>query len=152
MKNIFSNSKTFFVILFFSFFMLTILNSCDKTKKFDGTTWVGDYTGTVYGGEYGDIKVDIKGKITLSFTGNEVDIKAKVKETYVYQYQTYTDEETYKATGRYKYEKKKMTITLSDDDDWFESEYDDGKWTGTVEKKEMTLSGVIGERVTFTKE
>jgi hypothetical protein len=141
MRKYFANSKTVVSILFLGFFTLTILNSCDKTKKFDGSTWTGDYSSTLDGDK-------VSSTITLSFNGDQVTISGKIK------YSGYGgDTEPVKATGNYTYEKKKMSInvTWKSDSEWMEY-YDEGRWTGSVDKTTMTLNNVIGETVKFTKQ
>ena len=67
-------------------------------------------------------------------------------------YQSSTDNETFRGITTYTYEKNVIILEIK----WQESqidEFDDGKWSGTVDEKTntMTLENVFGENVTFKK-
>jgi len=98
-----------------------VFNSCNKDEHFDGQEWVGEQF------KNGDEKIDI----TLSFTGNQVSAKFKIKNPY------YGDE-SFTAKGTYTYDKKKVTMKVVNDDYGV-----DDKWSGKVDKKTMTLNVVL---------
>ena len=55
------------VILLCGLFAVATISSCDKAKKLNGTTWTGDYEDE-----------DWTGDIELSFSGDAVDVTAKI--------------------------------------------------------------------------
>ena len=133
-------------IFFFSLFVMTSLQSCDKAKALDGTTWNGECDFV----DPDDDDITYKGTVTISFVGDNADIVAKLKGKDAYDGYTWTFTE--KGTASYTYEKKTITLRVKWKDD--DMDYlDDGKWTGTVDTKAgtMKLKNVFGEAVTFKK-
>jgi len=140
MKNI-----KFRTILALVLFTLLSLQSCDKAKQLEGTTWEGDCDFTV---DRWDEKYD--GTITISFAADDADVVAKFKVKDTYYGDTYT--ENHKATATYTCEKDVVTLRIK----WktgesFIDDIDDGKWSGTFDKTTMTLKNVFGETVRFKK-
>ncbi|MDR0605267.1 MAG: hypothetical protein LBG80_13270 [Bacteroidales bacterium] len=136
MRNTYLKLKVTAIIMFIGFFTVTVLNSCDKTKQFDDTTWVGKYDGD-----------EGEGEIILSFSGDQVKAALKIEEggglpPHRYESNLVT----------YTYEKKKMRFTPKWKDDDLDDEYDDDAWSGTVDKTSMKLNNVLGESVTFKKQ
>ena len=140
-----------FTIFIFSLFVMITLQSCDKAKALDGTTWDGN--GSFSYTEYGcSSKGD--GTISISLTAGSADVSAKFK---VKDCDSDTWNETYKGSGTYTYDKGNITLNIK----WKENEdaypeiddIDNGKWTGTVDTKAgtMNLKNVFGESVTFKK-
>ena len=144
--------KVFAVVFICSLFALSTLNSCDKTKKFDGTTWEGDGEKIInaYGSKY-----TYKGPITISFSsGGNADIKASLKDS------KDGDKVNCKGSATYTYDGKNMSIRVKwksltaeqfDEEDLLKK-FDEETWNGTVDKTTMTLKNVFEENVTFSKQ
>jgi hypothetical protein len=156
-KRMYSQSKIIVVLLFVGLVAMGVLSSCDKTKKFDGTVWKGNY-------DVHDTYTIEEYEITIFFIGSEVEIKTKVKgieerlNIHYFEYST--------VKGRYAYNKKKMTIYI-DDGDYYYSDGENtltfnvpipdsfffysGVWTGTVAEKTMEMK-IAEETITFEKQ
>jgi hypothetical protein len=139
MKKMYSKSKTIVVLLFVGLIGMGALSSCDKTKKFDGTVWKGDYNRHC---SYCTSPV-VEYEITIFFIGSEVEIKAKCIEQECDPLLTNSI-----AKGRYAYNKKNMTIYL---DSHVYLYLPDDVLTGTVKGKTMELD-IAGEKITFKKQ
>lgn len=119
------------------------LNSCNKEGKFDGTTWIGELDETK---TYGNLlSYTYEHDLTLDFTGTNVSVKLK---TDAHMQGTPSLSYNKSATGTFACDKKdEITITI------------DGKtWTGTYDKKTMSLNvtmdwnlDTIEEKIVFTK-
>lgn len=113
------------------------ITSCNKDEYFDSTTWVGEFETVI---DDGDAEFDV----TLTFIGNQVNAKMKMKYDWV--------NETITAKGTYSYDKKTVTMNVENDD----NDIDD-TWIGKVDKDRMTLNisldkWGIDEQVIFTKQ
>ena len=137
--------KIFFVIFLCSIFVLTTFNSCDKSKKMDGTNWEGDcdFVDSYDGEKY-------SGTISISFAGDEADIVAKFKIKDIYYGDSWN--EIYKGTATYTLDKKDINIKIKWKEDYDIDYLDDGRWRGTIDKTTMTLKNVFGETVKFKKQ
>ena len=150
MKKIFSKSKTAFaIILGVGLLAVAALHSCDKAKQFEGTTWncnSFDFPITYNYGEEDTISVNIQTTITISFRKKDADIVARLLVANPWTqipFNRYA-----KGTATYLYDKGKMSLEVL----WnTENMIDDGIWTGTADKKTMTLNNVFGKSIKFTK-
>jgi hypothetical protein len=89
-RRMYSQSKTIVVLLFAGLIGMGVLSSCDKTKKFDGTVWVGELTDG--------------GKITIFFTRNEAEFKIDNGPLYM---------KGAIITGEYSCKGRKITISIN---------------------------------------
>lgn len=104
-----------------------VFNSCNKEEFFDGQTWESEsFTDHGYN--------NYKWKITLFFTGKQVNASLKWKDL------DFGDLGTFKAKGTYIYDKQKVRINVENDDYAI-----DDTWSGNVKKNTMTLNVVIDE-------
>ncbi|MDR1181781.1 MAG: hypothetical protein LBL13_07365 [Bacteroidales bacterium] len=139
-KRMYSKSKTIVALLFVGLIGMGVLSSCDKTKKFDGTIWKGDYSLHC---SYCTSPIE-KYEITIFFIGSDVEIKVKH-----IQGSESINIITSIAKGRYAYNKKNITISIDSYDYW--SVLVSDIWTGTVKGKTMELD-IYGETITFKKQ
>lgn len=123
------------------------ITSCNKDEYFDSTTWVGEFETVIDGS-------DAEFDVTLTFIGNQVNAKMKMKYEYYEEYsgEWRTESGTITAKGTYSYDKKTVTMNVENDD----NDIDD-TWIGKVDKDRMTLNisldkWGIDEQVIFTKQ
>ncbi|MDR1878427.1 MAG: hypothetical protein LBQ64_02550 [Bacteroidales bacterium] len=162
MKQKIQTRFTFMIVL--GFFALTTFNSCDKTKKYDGTIWTAQYiTSNIEFLNYSHkIETWIKYKITLSFIDNSVSIISKCEVTFIdtdidpYSGDTIIQQSppiqgTDRGKGTYTLSKKDIMINVKGSKG---SKKELGSlWKGTIDKTTMTLSGVYDDKtMAFTKE
>jgi len=131
--------------------LVMVATSCNKPSKLEGTKWEGDWVKV--GEYYNSVKqkldtVEINVTLTISFSTKDAYASARVltvdysgKPATLFRSETAHD---------YTYEKGKVSLEIEWKDVLMKS-LDDGKWTGTAEKKAMTLKNASGRTVTFTK-
>ena len=137
----------------FSLFALTSLQSCNKEKQFEGTTWESssfDVSETFFDPWSEDlVTVNYKMTVTVSFNKNN-DADIIVKASYVHWITELPTVTIVKGTASYTYKKDEMSINVK----WnAESMYalDGGNWKGTVSGTSMALKNVFNQNLTFTK-
>jgi hypothetical protein len=139
-KRMYSQSKIIVVLLFVGLIGMGVLSSCDKTKKFDKTMWVGELSDKYNGG----------GEITIFFTGNDkVYINAR------FDISTSTIDPilspNWELNGRCSYKGKKMFIYI--DDYYFLPTYVvSDVWRGAINGETMKMDNMFEETITFTKQ
>ena len=160
MRNIFSKSKATFAIILVSLFVLTSLQSCDKAKQFEGTTWKSNTFETVKILQNIDIDddgdpiivrdtVNFKLIVTISFSKENADVVANLSYTHPFLGYVNGNE---KGTASYSYKKKDMSVNVRWNRPTAMDILDQGMWKGTADKTTMTLKNVFDETVTFTKQ
>ena len=154
MRDIFSKSKATFAIILVSLFVLTSLQSCDKAKQFEGTTWKSSSFKTsenvlIDPLDEEWVTVNYTIIVTISFNKDDADISAEA--SFINPSTNLPDKSLVKGTAKWTYNKKDMSVNAR----WNTSSVynlDKGNWTGTADKTTMTLKDVFGETVKFTKQ
>jgi hypothetical protein len=135
---------------------LSVLNSCSKTSKLDGTTWKGSHSYQRDDIDNSYIRnYSIKSDFTISFSESTVNVNAIY--TYSYeddydgdgQFELVTEMDTLESiSGTYIYSKKTVTVNVYG-----------GLWIGTMDKNTMKLTIAhdelgyyVNEPVEFTKQ
>ena len=137
----------------FSLFALTSLQSCNKEKQFEGTSW--ESSSFNISETYFDfwleelVTVNYKMTVNVSFNKNN-DADIIVKLSYIDPRTELPANNVITGRATYSYEKKEMVINVK----WTaENMYsiDGGHWTGTVSGTSMALKNVFNQNLTFTK-
>ena len=153
MRSIFLNSKaTVAIILVISLFVLTNLQSCDKAKQFEGTTWESSsfkVSEELYN-PWEDEFITVEYTITVTISFNKDDANVVARASFIDPNTDFPTNSTVIGTAKYTYKKKDMSVNVT----WnVASVYgiDNGNWKGTVNNTTMTLNNVFNQTVTFTK-
>jgi major membrane immunogen (membrane-anchored lipoprotein) len=147
-------TKEIFFMVFFSLLTLSVLNSCSKTNKLDGTTWKGSYSYEQKEDNASMVRNYLKkGDVTISFS----EAVVTGIENYTISYEQYnSNNKEYEPradtttnmpfSATYTYSKKTVTIN-----------YDGAVWIGKMEDKNTmklniaTVDPVV-DPVTLTKQ
>jgi hypothetical protein len=146
-----TKAKNLFFMLFFSLLTLSVLNSCSKTSKLDGTTWKGSYSyqrddiNNSYERNYSG-KIDF----IVSFSESAVNVIGNYTSYHEQdwdgdgEFEPVTNKGTENLSGTYTYSKKSITVNIYGE-----------QWIGTMDDKntmKLNLSGDINEPVKLTKQ
>ena len=140
------------VVLAFSLFAVMALHSCNKPPQLEGTKWDGSFEVTEEFYNPYEQKMDtINSNVTLTISFHKKDayVTARIATTNPFSKEPMTLFKSGTATD-YTYEKGKVSLEIEWKDESMKA-MDDGKWTGTVEKKTMTLENSSARKVIFTK-
>jgi len=139
------------LLWFTNLLLLFCLFACDKPTPIAGTTWKSDLFLAYYDmpnidPEYDDIKISIKGNVTVSFKENGMAlIKAELDIEEVQSHVSY--KLTFEEDATYTYKSKTVTLDLN----LKKLRYED-YWTGKVEENTLTFRYLFGVAVKFTRQ
>jgi len=133
------------LLLFFCLF------SCEKPNPVAGTTWKSDHFFAYYDmpnidPEYKDVKISIKGDVTVSFKAEgKALLKAELNIEEVESHASY--KLTIEEDATYTYTSKTVTLDVN----FNKLRYED-YWTGKVEENTLTFRYLFGVAVKFTRQ
>jgi hypothetical protein len=146
-------TKEIFFMVFFSLLTLSVLNSCSKTSKLDGTTWKGSYSYQREDNHNGKNFLK-KSDVAISFSESAVNIIENYTESYEPNFNDtilIVDTVTNKIySGTYTYSKKSITIHFGGDYYWIGTM--DDKNTMKLNILNIIVEGPLVEPVKFTKQ
>jgi hypothetical protein len=113
-----TKAKNLFFMVFFSLLTLSVLNSCSKTNKLDGTTWKGSYSFQSNDSSVYEKNFSGTADVTISFSESAVNLSKNYTQSYELdrdrdgEFETVVESGIESASGTYVYSKKSVTINL----------------------------------------